>query len=124
MLAFWLRPFAMIVRLPRQALAICVMLVSLIGIYTVNTRLFDCGVALAAGLLGYILLRFRWPVVALVMGLVIGPIVEDRLRQTLSLGEGSLWILFERPLTLALLLCSLVLIGWTIWRREREEGSL
>ncbi|MEQ8348790.1 MAG: tripartite tricarboxylate transporter permease [Sneathiellaceae bacterium] len=121
-LAVWLRPFAMIVKVPPVVLAVCVIAVSLIGIYAVNTRLFDCGVALAAGLFGYLLLRLNWPVVSLVMGIVMGPIIEDRLRQTLSLGEGSLWILFERPLTLAIMAVAL-LIATTPWLRARLAGS-
>ncbi len=121
-LSVWLRPFAMIVRIPRQILAVTVIIVSLIGIYSVNTRLFDCGVALAAGLLGYVLLKRGWPVVCLVMGLVLGPIIENRLRETLSLGDGSPAILLHRPIALTLLaLCLIIVIA--PWLR-RLTGKL
>ncbi|MDN2566334.1 tripartite tricarboxylate transporter permease [Aquibium sp. A9E412] len=117
MLALLLRPFAMIVRVPPAILAVCVITVSLVGIYAVNTRLFDCGVALAAGLAGYLLLRLGWPVVALVMGIVMGPIVENRLRQTLSLGDGSPAILLERPIVLAILALGVVVVLLPLLRR-------
>jgi putative tricarboxylic transport membrane protein len=103
MLAIWLRPFAMIVKIPGRLLAVVIMVISMIGIYAVNTRLFDAGVAVVMGILGYILLRLRWPIVNLVMGVVLGEIMENRLRETLSLGDGSLFILFERPICIFLL---------------------
>ncbi len=127
MLALWLRPFAMIVKVPHRILAVAVIVVSLVGIYAVNTRLFDCGVALAAGVMGYVLLRFGWPLVALIMGIVMGPIVEERLRETLSLGDGSLTILLERPITVSIIiLAALILIGppaWRSWKRRKGHQA-
>jgi putative tricarboxylic transport membrane protein len=127
MLALWLRPFAMIVKVPHRILAVAVIVVSLVGIYAVNTRLFDCGVALAAGIMGYVLLRFGWPLVALIMGIVMGPIVEERLRETLSLGDGSLTILLERPITVSIIiLAALILIGppaWRSWRHRKQQPA-
>lgn len=120
-LALWLRPFAMIVKAPAKVLAVSIIIVSLVGIYPVNLRLFDCGVALAAGLFGYLLLRMKWPIVSLVMGIVMGPIIENRLRETLSLGDGSLGILFERPITLAILLLSLMIVALPLWRQVRDR---
>ncbi|MEX0759988.1 MAG: tripartite tricarboxylate transporter permease [Tistlia sp.] len=117
-LALWLRPFATIVRTPVKVLAVSVILVSLVGIYPVNLRLFDCGVALAAGVLGYALLKRDWPIVSLVMGIVMGPILENRLRETLSLGEGSPLILLERPITLGVLLLCLAVVLLPLRRRR------
>ncbi|MEW5421069.1 tripartite tricarboxylate transporter permease [Amorphus sp. 3PC139-8] len=111
-LAVWLKPFAMIVKVPKEIIAVSVIAVSLVGIYAVNSRFFDCGVALAAGAAGYVLLRLGWPLVALVMGIVIGPIIENRLRETLSLGDGSPMILLERPITVVILaLCVLLVLA-------------
>ncbi len=125
-LALWLRPFAMIVKVPHRVLAVTVIIVSLVGIYSVNTRLFDCGVALAAGAVGYVLLRLGWPLVALVMGLVMGPIVENRLRETLSLGEGSLAIMLGRPVTVIVLLLAVLVVAAPVVvavRRARALGA-
>ncbi|MFC3228374.1 tripartite tricarboxylate transporter permease [Marinibaculum pumilum] len=124
-LAVFLRPFALIVRVPPPVLAVAVIAVSLTGIYAVNTRLFDCGVALAAGALGYLLLRLKWPLVSLVMGIVMGPIIEDRLRQTLSLGEGSPLIMLERPLTLAIVAVAVLIaaLPWLRGRLARRRGG-
>lgn len=110
MLIIWLRPFAMIVKLPGKLLAVIIMVISMIGIYAVNNRLFDAGVAIAMGVLGYILLRMKWPIVNLVMGVVLGEIMENRLRETLSLGDGSFSILFERPICIGLMMLTLLIV--------------
>jgi putative tricarboxylic transport membrane protein len=120
MLMIWLRPFAMIVKVPGRLLAVVIMVVSMVGIYAVNTRLFDAGVAIVMGVLGYVLLRMGWPVVTLVMGVVLGEIMENRLRQTLSLGDGSLMILFQRPICLVLLALTLLTIAVPLIRDFRK----
>jgi putative tricarboxylic transport membrane protein len=125
MLVVWLRPFAMIVKVPSRLLAVAIMVISLVGIYAVNTRLFDAGVAVVMGVLGYVLLRLKWPIVNLVMGIVLGEIMENRLRQTLSLGEGSLAILFERPICVVLLVLTVLIIAGPLLmdRRRARRGE-
>jgi len=120
-LVIWLRPFAMIVKVPGRLLAVVIMVVSVVGIYAVNTRLFDAEVAVAMGVLGYILLRLNWPIVNLVMGVVLGEIVEDRLRQTLSLGEGSLSILFDRPICVFVILLTVLIIAVPLIMDRRRK---
>jgi putative tricarboxylic transport membrane protein len=125
LLALLLKPFAMVVKIPPAILSVSVMVVSLIGIYAVNTRLFDCGVALAAGAAGYLLLRMKWPVVALVMGIVMGPIIENRFRQTLSLGEGNPIYVLGRPVSLLIIamIVLILLLPWLNSLRARARGE-
>ena len=100
-----------------------IMVMSIVGIYAVNTRLFDAGVAIAMGLVGYVLLRLQWPIVNLVMGVVLGEIVENRLRQTLSLSEGDLSILFTRPITLGILLATGLTVLLTLASDRRKNAG-
>lgn len=120
MLAVWLRPFAMIVKIPTQLLAVVIMVISLIGIYAINTRLFDAGVAIVMGVIGYILLRLKWPIVNLVVGIVLGEILEERLRESLSIADGSPWIFFERPISIGLLIATALIIIVPLWLDRRK----
>ena len=122
MLALWLRPFAMIVKVPSSLLAINIMLISVIGIYAVNNRLFDTWVALAMGVLGYILLRLKWPVVNLVMGVALGEILENRLRQSLSQGDGSPLIFLQRPVSLGLIILTVLIVAVPLIRDRRRAA--
>jgi len=125
MLALWLKPFAMIVRVSNTLLAAVIMVLSLVGIYAVNTRLFDAGVAVAMGVLGYILLRLEWPVVNLVMGVVLGEILEERLRESLSISEGNPLIFLDRPISLGLFIATvlIVIVPLILDRRKRLRAD-
>lgn len=120
MLALWLKPFAMIVRVSTTLLAANIMLISVIGIYAVNTRIFDAAVAVFMGVLGYILLRLKWPVVNLVMGVVLGEILENRLRQSLSLGDGNPLIFLSRPISLTLIILSVLIVVVPIYKDRKK----
>jgi len=120
MLALWLRPFAMIVRVSNTALAAVIMVVSLVGIYAVNTRLFDAGLAVAMGVLGYVLLRLEWPIVNLVMGVVLGEILEQRLRESLSIAEGNPIIFLTRPISLSLIVATALIVVVPLWLDRRR----
>ena len=124
MLAFCLKPFAMIVRVSTTLLAANIMLVSVIGIYAVNTRIFDAAVAVFMGVLGYILLRLKWPVVNLVMGVVLGEILENRLRQSLSLGDGNPIIFFSRPISLVLIILTVLIVVIPVYKDRRKMTKM
>jgi putative tricarboxylic transport membrane protein len=124
MLAFWLRPFAMIVRISPRLLAVNIMLISVVSIYAVNTRLFDAAVAVFMGVLGYILLRLKWPIVNLVMGVVLGEMLENRLRESLSIGDGNPLIFFTRPISLVLMVLTLLIVVVPLYKdRCRSRGQ-
>jgi putative tricarboxylic transport membrane protein len=123
-LALGLRSLAMIVKVPSTILAPLVMVISAVGIYSINLRYFDVGVALVMAVLGYILHRLGWPIVTLVIGLVLGDILEERLRESLSMSGGSLMIFVDRPISLALIISAvlIVLIPLVIDYRRKRKG--
>ncbi len=120
-LIFWLRPFAMIVKIPGSILSAVILVMSLVGIYSVNTNFFDVAVALVSGVLGYILLKYDWPVVNLVMGIVLGSIFEQRLREGLSNSGGNPLVFLERPVSCCILIATLAIIILPLWMDSRKK---
>jgi len=110
LLALFLRPFATIVKLPSSLLAISVMVISLLGIYSMNLQVFEMGVAIAMGVLGYIMLRLDWPLVPWVLGFVLGPIIEERMRESLSMSSGDPAIFVTRPISLGLVIAIVLVV--------------
>lgn len=88
--------------------------------YAVNTRTFDAAVAVFMGVLGYILLRLKWPVVNLVMGVVLGEILENRLRESLSIGDGNPLIFLSRPISLALIILTALIVVIPVYKDHRK----
>ena len=96
--------FVSVLRLPQHVLATLVLLLCLVGAYSLNNSLLDLWVLTVTGILGYGLRRLAIDPAPLVVALVLGPIMEKSLRQTLFMARGNWTDIFARPLSVALLL--------------------
>jgi putative tricarboxylic transport membrane protein len=104
--------------------------VSIIGVYSVDQRLFDCWLVGFFGLLGYLMRRLEYPAAPLILGLVLGDLMENAVRQSLMMSKGDVSILYSRPLAaIMLILAVLVLIGplfrrFELWRVNAAEQDV
>ena len=89
--------FVWLVRIPYRVLAPAVVVVCTIGTYSVNGSIAETWLMFAAGLVGFFMRLFGYSPAALVLALVLGPLAEEALRQTLTISRGSFWIFLERP---------------------------
>jgi putative tricarboxylic transport membrane protein len=71
--------------------------VTVVGAYAIRNTMFDVWVALAFGVLGYYMRRASWPTAPLILGFILGPMLEKSFRQSYSMG-GTL-IFFQRPIS-------------------------
>jgi putative tricarboxylic transport membrane protein len=100
-----------VLRVPYRILFPLILLFCTIGTYSVSNSLFDVNVMLVFGVLGYLMGRFGFDGAPLILCFVIGPIMEESLRQSLLLSNGSFAIFFTRPIAAtALAICAVVLI--------------
>jgi putative tricarboxylic transport membrane protein len=95
--------FAQMLRIPYGYLYPIILLTSFVGAYSIDNNFFSVWLVFAFGLLGYAMKRFDLPMAPLVLGLVVGPLFEKALVQTSAMGQGSFAVVFERPLTMAIL---------------------
>jgi putative tricarboxylic transport membrane protein len=117
-----------ILRVPYRWLFPLILLVCIVGSYSVKHSLFDVGLMLVAGVVGYAMKKYGYEPAVLVMAFVIGPIMEQSLRQSLLLGEGSFRIFVTRPISaIALGVCAALLLSAVIpavnQRRRAVAGS-
>jgi putative tricarboxylic transport membrane protein len=91
--------FVMVLRVPYTILMGFIVIFASVGAFTVNNNLFDVWMMLGFGVLGYLMKRLRYPIVPLVLGLVLGRLAENSLRQALTISGGSLSILFTKPIS-------------------------
>ena len=87
-----------------------VILLSVVGIFSTHFNWLDVWVMIGAGLVGYLMTKFGFPVVPAVIGVVLGSIIEENLLRTLQLGGGSLRMLIERPISLLLVVLTVLII--------------
>ena len=94
--------FAKIVRIPNHYLMPIILVLCAIGAYGDNGALFDVWVMLGAGVLGYVMRKFDYEPAPLVVGLVLGPVMERSFRQALIISQGDASGLWASPLCLAM----------------------
>jgi putative tricarboxylic transport membrane protein len=103
--------FAQILRVPYGYMYPLILLTSFVGAYSVTNSMFSVWVVLVFGIIGYVMKRLDWPMAPLVLGLVLGPLFEKALVQTSALGDGSLAIIFDRPIVMVVLGLALVQVA-------------
>ena len=108
--------FASLLRIPYAYLAPGILVIALIGAFASNLQLFTVVLSLIFGVLGYFMIKADLPRSPLILALVLAPIMEQSLRQSLILSQGSLIIFVERPVSAVLLFALLATFGWPIWR--------
>lgn len=96
--------FAKIIETPKKYLIPIIIAVSIFGVYAVQISMYDLLLLLACGILGYFFAKHDYPVAPLVLGLVLGPMIENNLRRALTISNGDFSIFFTRPLSVAFLI--------------------
>jgi putative tricarboxylic transport membrane protein len=102
--------FAAILNVREAILVPIILVVSFIGAYAVNSSLFDVGLALIFGVVGYFFTKFEFPLPPIVMGLILGPIAEEGMRQSLMVSDGSWTIFMTKPISAAFLLITVFIV--------------
>ncbi len=106
-------------RIPNRFLGMCILLLSFVGVYSIRNSAMDCIIAAVFGLLGFILKRLNMPIVPIILGMVLGGIMEVKLRSSLARVKTPLDFI-DRPIAFLLFCVILLIIGSTIWRVRRE----
>jgi putative tricarboxylic transport membrane protein len=94
--------FAKIVRIPNRYLMPIILVLCGVGAYGDNGALFDVWVMLGAGVLGFVMRKFDYEPAPLVVGLVLGPVMERSFRQALIISQGDTGALWQPPICLAM----------------------
>jgi putative tricarboxylic transport membrane protein len=107
---------------PRQMLLPVIMVFCVVGTYALDNTMFDVWVMLGFGVLGFLLERARMPLGPFVIGFVLAPLAEAKLRSGLMMTAGSIEPMFTRPLPILFLLIAVALLVWSFygdWKRSR-----
>ena len=103
--------FVNLLRIPYAYLYPLIIMFCVIGVYEVNNSIVDVWIMLIMGVVGYALKKFGFDPAPLVLGLVIAPIFEMSLRQSLIMSDGAWMIFLQRPIALTLLAVSAGLLA-------------
>ena len=106
--------FVNVLRVPYPLLYPAILLFCVLGVYAVNGSAVDVGIMAAMGALGYLLRKFDFETAPVVLGLILAPMIEMSLRQSLTMSSGSYAIFVTRPIASVMLLVAVVLLLFSL----------
>jgi TctA family transporter len=114
-----------LLKVPYRFLYLSILLFCAIGVYTIGNSPFSVLVAAFFGVLGYIFIRLDCEPAPMILGFVLGPLMEDNLRRAMRISSGDPMIFLNRPISLGLLIAALILlviVALPTIRSKREEA--
>jgi len=118
---FCVRYFAKVVEVPASVLYPMILAVALIGSFAVRNSFFDVGSCFAFGVIGWIFKRYDYPVAPVVLGIVLGSLLEENFRRAVMM-EGPT-VFLTQPLAATMLAVAALLFLWPIYRNYRNKKS-
>ena len=118
---FAYRVFAQILRLPPVLLSPMIIVLSVLGVYTLSNSVFEVWVMLAFGLVGYTMTRMGYPLAPVILGLILGDLAEQQLRLTLMLSQNDWGALFSSTISLTICGLTLLVLAWPLARFARDR---
>ena len=119
MIGIWVR----LLRVPYQILYPGIIVLILIGVFSVNNSVFDVYVAVGFGLLGYAMRVLGFEPAPLLVGFVLGPMMEENFRRALIIGRGDFMTFFQQPISGSLLAVTALLLAWSLWVSVRPRKA-
>ncbi|WP_346207135.1 tripartite tricarboxylate transporter permease [Caldifermentibacillus hisashii] len=110
-----------ILKIPRPMLISLVIIFCIIGVYGISFRTFDLLLLVFFGIIGYFMARFRFPAAPMLLAFILGSMMEQSLRQALTISNGSLFIFVQKPISCALLIVALLSFIVPIIRNIRKK---
>jgi len=105
-----------ILKIPYSYLFPSILVFCTVGSYTLNNNLADVFVMAIFGVLGYLMKRFDFEAAPLVLALILGPLLEDNLRQSLLISKGSFIFFFTRPISASFIIVSILILASSLFR--------
>jgi putative tricarboxylic transport membrane protein len=108
-------------KIPYWILFPLIFLMCAIGSYTSNSNIFDVWVMIGFGLIGYCLRKFQYELAPFILALILGPMFDQSLRQSLIISKQDPMIFFTRPISGILLALAVVSLAWVLWGKRKNK---
>lgn len=118
-----MRVYIKVLSVPLNVLFGAILVMCVVGTFSVNNRLFDSWVLLGVGVMAYFLFNNNFPLPPIVLGFILGPIIETNFRVAIISSKGSFLPLFGRPIAICLLIFGLGTLLWPLISKMRKEKA-
>jgi putative tricarboxylic transport membrane protein len=119
LIGIWVR----LIRIRYEILGPATLFFAMIGVYAAEAKLFDVYVMIAAGVVGYVLRKLKFPEGPMILGLVLGPMLEEQVRRSLTLSLGDPTIFLTRPISGTIMVIAVLCLLLPLFNRLRRRGG-
>ena len=120
---YLIRVFSKVSDIPYLILGGLVGFFCLVGAYACNSSYYSIYIAVIFGLVGFLFHIFNFPVVPLLLGLVLGSMMEQNFRRALVMAKGNYAIFFTRPISLVFFLLTVFSIGLFLYKNHKKKKA-
>ncbi|MCZ6863412.1 MAG: tripartite tricarboxylate transporter permease [Alphaproteobacteria bacterium] len=117
LIGMWVR----LLSIPYKYMYPTIIVLICMGVYSLNNNVFDIWLTLVIGAVGYVMRLFRFEPAPLLLGFVLGPMMEEHLRRTMLLSRGDPMVFLERPISATLLAITAGIIAFALYSTERNR---
>ena len=118
LIGLWVR----LLTIPYKVLYPAILLFICVGVYSGTNSAFDVYVVLIFGVLGYLMRIFDFPAAPVILGFILGPLLEENFRRALLIGRGDPLVFFEKPISAMFLVLALAFLIYPAFVRLRSRG--
>ncbi|MEZ5783784.1 MAG: tripartite tricarboxylate transporter permease [Rhizobiaceae bacterium] len=118
------RPLLYVLKVRREWLMGAIFVLCVVGSYAIAGRIFDVWVMIAFGLIGFLMRETGFPVAPMILGVVLGPILDNNLRRSLSISQGDPLQFVSRPISMVIAALVLAIILFSLPPVQRALGSV
>ncbi len=117
--------FAKVVNTPINILVACILVLTVMGSYSMQRNMMDVYIMILFGLIGFVIKKYDFQSPPIVLGIILGPIADKGLNQSITLAlKKSVWVsIFTRPICIVLLICTIVTILTPLMARYRKKNK-
>ena len=116
--------FARVIMVDRAILTPAIFVLSCVGAFAMRGNVFDVYCTLFFGILGYVMMRYDYPLSPILLALILGPMAEANLRRALVISNGDFNILFSRPIAVGLMILAVISLVLAIRGHKKVEAKL
>ncbi len=113
------RFFAKIVSVEKKMLYPIILIISLLGAYSINKNVFDVGVCVAFGVLGWLMNKYEFPLSPILLTLILGPMCEKNFVRFMNIQKGNFFAIATSPISVGFLLVAVAVILFSIYNQSK-----
>ncbi len=113
------RSFSKIISVEKRILLPSILVISLVGAYAINQNVFDVGVALVFGIVGYLMQKYDFPLSPILLTLILGPMSESNFRRHMQIADGNYLSILSRPICVVFLALSILSMVYSVFNQRK-----